>query len=161
MQIFKSPLFISSEIDCFHTLKHATRVWAISANDDASSLSKFSGFFTGLVRNPLPKIKIVCYADWRPRQPGFVAFSEVLHALRLIPVHARRHHKKCLPIQTAITQEQNDPIGHSYKNDEFDWSFLFCDSIMRVMELKPNFVILCKFLNRHYSFLQKLIVFTR
>ena len=26
-------------------------------------------------------------------------------------------------------------IGRSYKNDEFDWSFLFCDSIMRVMEL--------------------------
>ena len=26
-------------------------------------------------------------------------------------------------------------IGHSYKNDEFDWSSLFRDYIMRVMEL--------------------------
>ena len=26
-------------------------------------------------------------------------------------------------------------IGRSYKNDEFDWSFLFRDSIMRVIEL--------------------------
>ena len=26
-------------------------------------------------------------------------------------------------------------IGPSYKNDEFDWSFLFRDCIMRVMKL--------------------------
>ena len=26
-------------------------------------------------------------------------------------------------------------IGRSYKNDEFDWSFLFRDCIMRAMEL--------------------------
>ena len=26
-------------------------------------------------------------------------------------------------------------IGRSYKNDEFDWSFLFRDCVMRVMKL--------------------------
>ena len=31
-------------------------------------------------------------------------------------------------------------IGRSYKNDEFDLSFLFRDCIMHVMELLPSFL---------------------
>ena len=29
-------------------------------------------------------------------------------------------------------------IGRSYRNDEFDWSFLFRNCIMRVMEIKEK-----------------------
>ena len=41
-------------------------------------------------------------------------------------------------VYTSITRNNtvtNELIGRSYKNDEFDWSFLFRYCIMRVMEL--------------------------
>ena len=46
-------------------------------------------------------------------------------------------------------------IGCSYKNDEFDRSFLFRDCIMRVMELQPLFPFTsCKRNLKYYFFTQ-------